>query len=172
MAIRSRAAHVRTIEAGSRVLGGFRRCGRERRGAARACRRRAIFLNPSYHPRSIKESARSVRRVMSPRPASRPATEMSSSSSSQCRPRRLNSTRSRAAAVACSRRGNHASGTPSVRPSVSSTHIVCSSKRTAVGEMLIPCLQDDVPIVGNDRQDTHKLSGIEAIALGDGHLWF
>jgi hypothetical protein len=36
--------------------------------------------------------------------------------------------------VALRSRGNHASGTLIMRPSVRSTHIACSSKRTAVGE--------------------------------------
>jgi hypothetical protein len=63
--------------------------------------------------------------------------EMSSSSFSQCRPTRLNSTCSRSAGVARNSRGNHASGTPSVRPSASSTHIVCSSKRTLVAEVVM-----------------------------------
>ncbi len=62
---------------------------------------------------------------------------MSSSSASQCNPTRLNSTCPRSVGVARKSRGNHASGTPSVRPSVSSTHIVCSSKRTLVAEMVI-----------------------------------
>ena len=57
--------------------------------------------------------------------ASRSATEMSSWISSQCRPRRLSSTRLRWAGVACSRRGKNVSGTPSVRPSLSSTHMLC-----------------------------------------------
>ena len=64
--------------------------------------------------------------------------EISSSRSSQCRPRRESSTCSRACFVALSRRGNHASGTPMVRPSVRPTHIVYSSKRTAVGKMVMP----------------------------------
>src|SRR6185437_11376229 len=108
---------------------------------------------------------------MSPRPASRPAIEMSSSRSSQCRPMRLISTRCLASALAFKRRGNHARGTPNVRPSDSSTHIVCSSKRTAVAEIVIPGLQDGATSLGNDMQDTRKFDGIEAITLGDGYLW-
>jgi hypothetical protein len=63
--------------------------------------------------------------------------EISSSSVSQCRPTRLNSTCSRWAAVARNNRGNHARGTPSVRPSLSPTHMACSSKRTLVAETIM-----------------------------------
>src|SRR4029077_10457251 len=101
-------------------------------------------------------TARSDCRVMSLRPASRPAIEISSSRSSQCRPTRLISTRVRASGLACKRRGNHASGTPKVRPSVKSTHIVCSSKRTAVAEIVIPCLQDQRSSFRDNAQDTRK----------------
>ncbi len=97
-------------------------------------------------PMRERQAARSVFRVMSPRPASRPAMEISSSMSSQWRPVRLSSTLSRWAAVACNKRGNHANGTPKVRPSLSSTHIVCSSNRTAVAEMLMPSPQDQIPV--------------------------
>src|SRR5271165_910155 len=101
-------------------------------------------FTPFRMPTRERQAARSVFRVMSPRPASRPAMEISSSMSSQWRPVRLSSTLSRWAAVACSRRGNQANGTPNVRPSLSSTHIACSSNRTAVAEMLMPCPQDQV----------------------------
>ena len=80
------------------------------------------------------QAAWSVRRVTSPRPANSSGTEMSSSISSQCRPTRVSSTRARCAGLASRRRGKHASGTPSVRPSLSSTHIVCSSKCTDMAE--------------------------------------
>ena len=53
------------------------------------------------------------------------------------RPTRLSSTWLRSSGVARSSRGNHASGTPSVRRSVSSTQIVCSSKRTLTGEIVM-----------------------------------
>jgi hypothetical protein len=86
---------------------------------------------PTYY------AACSVDLVISPRPASRPAIEISSSMASQCRPTRVSSTWLRSTGVARNNRGNHASGTPSVRPSVNSTHIVCSSKRTLVAEMVM-----------------------------------
>jgi len=65
---------------------------------------------------------------------------MSSSSSSQCSPRLLMDTWSRCSAEPCSKRGNQASGTPRVRPSESSTHMLSWSKRTALAltEELIP----------------------------------
>src|SRR5580704_1638996 len=116
-------------------------------------------VGSSYH------TARSDCRVMSLRPARRPAIEISSSRSSQCSPTRLISTRARASELACKRRGNHASGTPKVRPSVKSTHIVCSSKRTAVAEMVIPCLQDQGSSFRDNAQDTRKFCRIKAIAL-------
>jgi hypothetical protein len=94
------------------------------------------LMGIAYAPPILRAGC-SVDGVTWPRPASRPAMEMSSSMASQCRPMRLNSTWLRSSGVARKSRGNHASGTPSVRPSVSSTHIVCSSKRTLVGEMVI-----------------------------------
>jgi hypothetical protein len=71
----------------------------------------------SLHPSYELYAACSVDRVTSPRPANRPAMEISSSMASQCRPTRLNSTCSRSADVACNSRGNHASGTAK-RPAV------------------------------------------------------
>ena len=50
--------------------------------------------------------------VMSPRPASSPATAMYSSNASQCSPKGLSSTCSRCWGVALSRRGNHTSELP------------------------------------------------------------
>src|SRR3954468_10172255 len=111
-------------------------------------------------------------RVTSPRPARRPATEMSSSSASQCRPRRPNSTCSRWAGVACNRRGNHASGTPSVRPSDSSTHIVSVSKRTVVAEMVMPGFQEKIAVVFDHAKDIRKFPGIEAETVGNGDVSF
>ena len=98
-------------------------------------------------------------RVTSPRPARRPATEISSSSASQCRPTRLSSTWLRSSGVAWSRRGNHASGIPSVLPSDSSTHIVCSSKRTLVAEMVMPSLQKKIAVVFHHARDSRKPVG-------------
>src|SRR5579884_3532150 len=116
------------------------------------------------------QTARSDCLVISPRPASKPATEISSSSSSQCRPIRLIATRWRASALACRRRGYHAKGTPNVRPSERSTHIVCSSKRTAVAEMVIPGLQDEASPLRDNTQDMRKFDGIEAITLREGNI--
>lgn len=75
--------------------------------------------------------------AMSPRPAIRPATEISSSSASQCRPIGLRVTAARWVGVACKRRGNHASGTPRVRPSDKTTHMLSSLKLTCWGEMVM-----------------------------------
>jgi len=38
--------------------------------------------------------------------------------------------------------------------------------------MLMPCSQDNVPILYDDTQNIRKLSRIEAIAIGNGHLRF
>ena len=73
--------------------------------------------------------------AMSPRPAMRPATEISSSSASQCMPIGLRITAARRVDVVCDRRGNHASGTPRVRPSDRATHMLSSSKLTCLGDM-------------------------------------
>jgi hypothetical protein len=47
------------------------------------------------------------------------------------------------------RRGNQASGTPSVRPSSKSTQKLCSSKRTdkGSGEVVMPGVPDLVPML-------------------------
>ncbi len=92
--------------------------------------------------------------------------EMSSSRASQCRPMRLISTCSRSVGVARNSRGNHASGTPSVRPSVNSTHMVSSSKWMLVAEMVMPGSQNEVAIVGDGPQDIRKFAWIEAITVG------
>jgi hypothetical protein len=82
-----------------------------------------------------------LRLVWSPRPESRPSMEMSSSSDSQWRPRLLMRSCSRCSAVAWSKRGNQASGTPITRPSLRSTHMLSASKctRVALTEEFIPC---------------------------------
>src|SRR5262249_52417107 len=65
------------------------------------------------------------------------------------------------------KRGNQASGTPRVRPSVSSTHMVCSSNRTTVAEILMPRSQDPISIFRDSPYDMPKLSRIEAVAVGN-----
>jgi hypothetical protein len=109
------------------------------------------------------------RTVTSPRPASRPSTEMSSSRSSQCRPFPVTLIRHcpRCAGVACSNRGNHAIGTPIVRPSCSSTHIVTSSNRTAFAEVLMPCPHDFVSPPFDDPYQFSLLTSGESEALRD-----
>ena len=66
--------------------------------------------------------------------------EISSSSASQCSPLGLRLTSRRSAWEPCRRRGNQASGTPTVRPSSSFTHMESVSNRTETGlaEVLIP----------------------------------
>ena len=54
----------------------------------------------------------------------------------------------------------------SVLPSDSSTHIVCSSKRTLVAEMDMPSLQKKIAVVFHHAQDIRKLPRIEAITVG------
>src|SRR5580704_11968429 len=51
-----------------------------------------------------------------------------------------------------------------VRPSLRSTHRVCSSKRTAVGEVVIPSSQEGITVLRYDAENTRKLSSIEAVA--------
>src|SRR5262245_26836646 len=65
-------------------------------------------------------------------PASSPATDRSSSSSGQCKPMPPPpiSQRERCSAVAANRRGNHASGTPMIRPSIKCTFIKSSVNST------------------------------------------
>lgn len=94
--------------------------------------------------------------------------EMSSSSSSQWRPRLLIVTCSRYAGVPCSRRGNHASGTPRVRPSDNSTHMLSWSKRTllAFAEELIPHPRNSVPPSLDDFGQLPEDPRTEAIVIG------
>ena len=76
--------------------------------------------------------------ITPPVPDSRPAIEISSSSSSQCSPFGLISNFRRCSGAACIKRGNHANGTARMRPSDNSTHILLSSNRTDLAEVLIP----------------------------------
>jgi hypothetical protein len=66
--------------------------------------------------------------------------------------------------------GNHARGTPIVRPSDNSTHMLLSSKRTDLAEIFIPGPFDQFRIVGHDIQELFKRSGIETIALGQRNI--
>lgn len=93
---------------------------------------------------------------------------MSSSSASQCSPRLLILTCVRSSALLPSSLGNHASGTPSVRPSLNSTHILSSSKRTRVAltEVLIPRPHDQLPILFHDLNQFAKCSSVIAIIVG------
>src|SRR5579863_1198451 len=78
--------------------------------------------------------------------------EISSPRSSQCRPRVLLTTCSRCACEPRNRRGNHASGTPSVRPSDNSIQKLSSSNRTllALTKELIPGPQDKTSAMRDD----------------------
>src|SRR5271170_588227 len=71
---------------------------------------------------------------------------MSSSRASQWRPQLVIPSCWRCSGVLCRSRGNHASGTPRVQPSLRSTHILSGSKRTRVAltEEFIPCPFDPV----------------------------
>ena len=89
----------------------------------------------------------------------------------EIKPEDLEITRCRASGLARNRRENQARGTPSVRPSLKSTHIVWSSNRTAVAEMLIPGSQDQVPTLGNDAQNTRKFDRVEAVTFGNRNRW-
>jgi hypothetical protein len=84
--------------------------------------------------------------------------EMSSSRASQWSPRLLMRSWSRCSGVARRRRGNQARGTPRVRPSLRSTHMLSASKRTLIGaavaltEVVIPCSFDTALVVFDDFQ--------------------
>src|SRR5260370_31444862 len=94
--------------------------------------------------------------------------EMSSSSASQCRPRLLILTCSRCSVVACRSRGNQASGTPIIRPSLRSTHMLSGSKctRVALTEEFIPYPLDPLFVGLDDFQQLPKSAGIVAIIVG------
>ena len=115
----------------------------------------------------MPQAAKLVSERRSPRPASSPATETSSSSASQCRPRLLKRTCCRSSGVARSRRGNHASGTPIVRPSLNSTHIQSASNRTcfALTEELIPRPLNTRPVCLNHPYQPAQRPRIVAIIL-------
>ena len=99
-------------------------------------------------------------------PASRPATEMSSSSASQCKPPLLSSTSARCSALASSRRGNQASGAAIVLPSARLTHMVSSSNRTALGEVFIPGPFNQVFVRRNHDSQVAKGASVEPVAVG------
>src|SRR6266568_9270487 len=94
--------------------------------------------------------------------------ETSSSTASQCRPRLPILTCSSSSVVHRSSLGNHANGTPIVRPSLRSTHMLSASKRTRVAltEELIPCPFDPLPVGLDDPDQLTKSSGIVAIIVG------
>src|SRR5699024_1034702 len=61
------------------------------------------------------------------------------------------------------RRGYHASGTPTVRPSLSSTQKLSSLKVTSLGEVVIPSLLELVAVVGIHRGDFAECLCVETI---------
>src|ERR1700677_455990 len=97
---------------------------------------------------------------------------MSSSSASQCRPSRLILTCLRCFAVPRIKRGNHASGTPIVRPSVRSTHMQSESNLTrfALTEELIPCPLDPLTICQHNLQQLTESSSVVTIIVGQPNL--
>ena len=97
--------------------------------------------------------------------------EMSSSSASQCRPKALIVTWARSVGVACSRRGNQTSGTPMVRPSLSATQRLSSSKLTFSAEMIMPSPFDVAATVRHDPRNSPQGSGVQATTLRQSHLW-
>src|SRR5579863_110707 len=64
--------------------------------------------------------------------------------------------------------GNHAKGTPIVRPSLSSTHILSASKRTRVAltKEFIPHPPNPFSVPLNDLRKLPKCTGIKAIIVG------
>lgn len=64
---------------------------------------------------------------------------------------------------------NHASGTPSVRPSSISTHMQSSSKRSALGEILMPCPLKLLAVLLDQTLDTVEGPGVEAVIVGHHH---
>ncbi len=90
--------------------------------------------------------------VLSPNPFNNAAMEISSSKLPQCNPRGLIRQRRRCAGVPASKRGNQANGTPSVRPSVNSTHMLSGSKLTdfTLAEVVMPCPHDAFFILHDD----------------------
>jgi len=106
-------------------------------------------------------------RVLSPTPSSRAGTDISSSRSSQCRPvpPPLITHFARSAGAASRRRGKYASGTPSLRPSAKSTHMVSSSNLTCfarASDTEIDC----------DGKQIAQLTGSQPISTSDPGLRF
>lgn len=112
-----------------------------------------------------------LRRVQSGCPASNPATEMSSSSASQCSPFLLSSTCARCAGAAFSRRGNQANGAAMVRPSDRLTQSVSSSKRTDLGEIVIPCSFNECLIAEDGIPQFTQCTRIKTIAVSKVNRW-
>jgi hypothetical protein len=102
-------------------------------------------------------------RDTSPRPANKPAIEISSSNSAQCRPPYEISTIVLCSGVAFSKRGNQTKGTPNVRPSLRSTHRLLSSKRMASAKMVIPSPFDLLRIVLNNSRNLAQCTRIKSL---------
>ena len=99
--------------------------------------------------------------------------EMSSSSDSQWSPRVVRRTCARCSGVACNKRGNHASGTPTTRPSLRSTHMLSESKRTPVGlatEKVIPCSFYARSVGLHDLQQFAERSSIITVIVSDPNI--
>lgn len=69
-------------------------------------------------------------------------------------------------------RGNHARGTPKIRPSDSSTHMLSSSNLTpaALAEELIPRLFDALTVCLDQPQHLAQAPSAEAVVIGQMHF--
>jgi hypothetical protein len=137
-------------------------------GSSTWARTRGLRIDRAQNPQT---AWRTVRLDKSGCPARRPATEMSSSSASRCKPPLLSSTWARCSALAFSRRGNQANGVAMVRPSDRLTHMVSSSKRTALGEVFIPSPFDQTRVCCNHGPQVPQSTGIKTIAVGQINRW-
>ena len=126
-------------------------------GSSTWARTRDLRIDRAQDPQTAR---RTVRLEKSGCPARRPATEMSSSSASQCKPPLLSSTWARCSALASSRRGNQANGAAMVHSSDTLTHMVSSSKRSALGEVVIPGPFDQILVCCNHGLQVPQSTGL------------
>src|SRR5574337_630243 len=87
-------------------------------------------------------------------------------------PRGLSSNWARCSGVAANNRGNHARGTSMIRPSSKWTHMLSSSNRTALAEVVMPSPFDQLSVGLCHLHRLAQRPGVKAVAGGDSNLWF
>ena len=89
----------------------------------------------------------------------------------QWMPRGLSSNCARCSTVAASKRGNQASGTAMRLPSSRWTHMLSSSKRTALAEVVMPSPFDQLSVGLRHLHQLAQRAGVKPVAGADPNLW-